>query len=89
MDDRWIEYDIAFHRKLVDASDISPLASFCDLLQAFFHKFREDMGGVRKGREAHCQIVEVLQAGRLEAATELLRNHLSFYEKSEMPLSPA
>ena len=34
--DRWIEYDIAFHHGLVVATDITPLASFCDLLQAFF-----------------------------------------------------
>jgi GntR family transcriptional regulator, transcriptional repressor for pyruvate dehydrogenase complex len=85
VDDRWIEYDIAFHRGLVEASGLAPLASICDLLQAFFHKFREDMGDVRKGRKHHCQIVEALQAGRLEAATKVLRNHLSFYERKVAP----
>ena len=38
--DAWIEYDIAFHRRLVEASGIAPLASFSDLLQAFFQESR-------------------------------------------------
>ncbi|MBU4272827.1 MAG: GntR family transcriptional regulator [Planctomycetes bacterium] len=82
-DQRWIEYDIAFHRGLVAASDLTPLASFCDLLQAFFHKFRPVMGSVRGDSETHCRIVEELRAGHLEAATELLRSHLSFYERGK------
>jgi len=85
VDDRWIEYDIAFHRGLVDASDIPPLASFCDLLQSFFHKYRDRMamqGDFRRGREAHCQIVEALHAGNLGLATELLRSHMTWYEES-------
>lgn len=82
-DQRWIEYDIAFHRGLIDASGLAPLASFCDLLQAFFHKFRPAMAGTRGDSESHCRIVEELRAGHLEAATELLRCHLRFYEGNE------
>jgi len=82
-DDRWIEYDIAFHRGLVDASDIAPLACFCDLLQAFFHKFRKDLGGFRGGRDSHCQIVEALRMGKLDTAVDLLRYHMSRYEDHE------
>ena len=82
LDDRWIEYDIAFHRELVDASDITPLSSFCDLLQAFFHQFRARtaLGDIRGGRQVHCQIVESLHAGDLDEAVHLLRSHLSWYE---------
>jgi DNA-binding FadR family transcriptional regulator len=82
-DPRWIEYDIAFHRGLVDASDITPLASFCDLLQAFFRKFRDRVGSgdARGGRKGHIQIVEYLHQGKLDAATKLLRRHLSWYEE--------
>lgn len=81
-DQQWIDYDIAFHRTLVDASDITPLASFCDLLQAFFQKFRDRTasGNAQGGRKGHIQIVENLHKGKLDAATRLLRKHLSWYE---------
>jgi DNA-binding FadR family transcriptional regulator len=81
-DPQWIEYDIAFHRTLVDASDITPLASFCDLLQAFFQKFRDRTasGNAQGGRKGHIQLVENLHKGKLDAATKLLRQHLSWYE---------
>lgn len=79
-DERWIEYDIAFHRGLVEATDITPLASFCDLLQAFFQKFRTTLGRVRGDRAAHGRIVDALQAGKLESAIELLRSHMKHYE---------
>jgi DNA-binding FadR family transcriptional regulator len=82
-DERWIEYDIAFHRGLVDASDITPLASFCDLLQAFFQKFRPALGSIRGDRKGHCEIVEALHAGKLDTAIKLLRHHLSWYEATE------
>ena len=68
-----------------DASDISPLASFCDLLQAFFHKFREDMGDVPERPRKPLPDRGVLWGGDLEAATKLLRNHLSFYERNVSP----
>jgi GntR family transcriptional regulator, transcriptional repressor for pyruvate dehydrogenase complex len=86
IDDRWIDYDIAFHRGLVDASDIAPLASFCDLLQAFFHRYRDEMvaqNDLRLGRDVHCQIVEALHAGNLGRATELLRSHVTWHEEHD------
>ena len=83
VDDRWIEYDVAFHRGLVEASGLAPLVSICDLLQAFFHKFRAAMGDVRKGKDTHCQIVDALNNGELDAAVGLLRHHLSWYQQQE------
>jgi DNA-binding FadR family transcriptional regulator len=80
-DDRWIAYDLAFHRALVETSGLRPLAAICDLLQAFFHKFREYMTDVTGGKESHCQIVEALHDGNLEGAVGMLRRHISFYER--------
>ncbi len=80
-DDRWIAYDIAFHRALVEASGLRPLAAICDLLQVFFHKFREYMTNVASGKESHCQIVEALHKGDLDSAIGMLRRHMSVYDK--------
>jgi GntR family transcriptional regulator, transcriptional repressor for pyruvate dehydrogenase complex len=80
-DDRWIAYDIAFHRALVEASGLRPLAAICDLLQAFFHKFREHMPSVSGAVKSHTEIVEILHSGNLDAAVNLLRSHMSFYER--------
>jgi GntR family transcriptional regulator, transcriptional repressor for pyruvate dehydrogenase complex len=80
VDDRWVDYDIAFHRGLVEASGLDPLASICDLLQAFFHKFRTAMGDVRKGKKTHRQIVDAIRSEKVETAVELLRSHLNWYE---------
>jgi DNA-binding FadR family transcriptional regulator len=78
-DQRWIDYDIAFHRGLVEASDITPLASFCDLLQAFFQKYRPMLQGVTGGVQNHIAIVEALHVGDLDTATKILRHHVSHY----------
>jgi GntR family transcriptional regulator, transcriptional repressor for pyruvate dehydrogenase complex len=76
-----IDYDIAFHRALVEASGIAPLASFCDLLQAFFQKFR----GIEYNNPAfgnqHLEIVEALRAEKLDTAIDVLRTHVRCYEK--------
>jgi DNA-binding FadR family transcriptional regulator len=73
--DAWIEYDIAFHRRLVEASGIAPLASFSDLLQAFFQESRGALVVSRNVRDMHIQIIEALHLEKLEVATHLLRDH--------------
>jgi GntR family transcriptional regulator, transcriptional repressor for pyruvate dehydrogenase complex len=88
-DDRWIEYDIAFHRGLVEVTDITPLASFCDLLQAFFQKFRTTLGTLRGDRASHGRIVELLQKEDLPQAIDLLRSHMKHYEEDEVPAAGA
>jgi GntR family transcriptional regulator, transcriptional repressor for pyruvate dehydrogenase complex len=82
-DQRWIDYDIAFHRGLVEASNIAPLASFCDLLQTFFEKYRTYLRGIPGGNDAHCEIVETLHKGDLDTAVRLLRSHVSHYPADE------
>src|SRR3990167_4537442 len=64
--ERRIEHDIAFHRALVEVTEITPLAAFCDLLQVFFHKFhqRAAAGDFAAGQKQHRQIVEVLRFSR-------------------------
>jgi DNA-binding FadR family transcriptional regulator len=81
VNEAWIEYDMAFHRGLVEASGLSPLASVCDLLQAFFHRFQTAMGAFQRGKEEHARIVEALHDEKLEVAVGLLRHHLSWYEE--------
>ena len=71
------------HRALVEASGLDPLASVCDLLQAFFHKYRPILRGVRGSKENHCQIVEALHVGDLDTAAKLLRYHVSHYPANE------
>ena len=71
----WLEYDFAFHRRLIDASGIASLASFSDLLQAFFHESRNALSVSRDVKNAHVGIVDALRAGDLGRATDLLRNH--------------
>ena len=78
-----IEYDIAFHRALVDASGIAPLASFCDLLQAFFQTVRGVMRGNPAFKNQHIDILEALRTEKLGTAIDLLRNHVRCYEELE------
>jgi DNA-binding FadR family transcriptional regulator len=83
--DQRIDRDIAFHRALVEASDIAPLASFCDLLQVFFRRFRDRtaVGDFRLGARQHRRIVEALHEGKLEEAIDLLRQHFHWYEQNK------
>jgi GntR family transcriptional regulator, transcriptional repressor for pyruvate dehydrogenase complex len=84
-DEPWIEYDIAFHRALVGASGIAPLASFCDLLEAFFQKVRGTVPSNPHVTHAHVEIVEALRMAELGTAVDLLRGHFRVYEESENP----
>jgi GntR family transcriptional regulator, transcriptional repressor for pyruvate dehydrogenase complex len=80
--DAWFELDLAFHRGLVEETGAEPLLSFCDLLQAFFRRFRTRMleGSSHGGHKVHCQIVDALRQQDMDKAVELLRLHLSLYE---------
>jgi GntR family transcriptional regulator, transcriptional repressor for pyruvate dehydrogenase complex len=81
--DDLVEHDIAFHRALIEASNIPPLAAFCDLLQVFFRVFREELLHLESfegGRQGHILLLDTLRSGDLNAAIEQLRLHLSYYE---------
>jgi GntR family transcriptional regulator, transcriptional repressor for pyruvate dehydrogenase complex len=85
--DAWFELDLAFHRGLVEETGAEPLLSFCDLLQAFFRRFRTRMleGSSSGGHKMHCQIVDALRQQDMNTAVELLRIHLSLYEGEQDP----
>ena len=76
-----IAYDIAFHRALVEASGIAPLASFCDLLEAFFQKVRGTVPPNPNFRNQHIEILDALCTEKLGAAIDLLRSHVRCYEE--------
>ncbi len=74
----WIRLDIAFHRQLLEASGLTPLVAFNDLLEIFFRRFRESVKKAqwKKGIESHWQIIDALHRGQLPLACDLVKNHI-------------
>ena len=74
----WVESDIAFHRELIAASGLLPLAAFNDVLAVFFKRFRESIKKAEwaRGIESHQLIIDALRDGRLEDAESRLRVHI-------------
>lgn len=71
--------DIEFHHALMNASGLQPIVAFGDLLEIFFARFREAIGKVgdrNVGLENHRRLVDLLAAGRVEAAMAELREHI-------------
>lgn len=77
-----VDLDIAFHRRLVEASGLSPLLSFSDLLAAFFRSFRESVGKAdwQSGIESHQRVIDALRAGRRAAAHKELQQHIEWHQ---------
>jgi GntR family transcriptional regulator, transcriptional repressor for pyruvate dehydrogenase complex len=77
--DLWIRHDIAFHKALLHESGLKTLVAFGDLLQLFFHRFRENVEDAEwhSGIESHFRILELLRKGNLVDAVEGLRFHIS------------
>lgn len=75
---QWIDLDVKFHRQLVQASGLSPLLAFNDLLSVFFHKFRESVQQAewKEGVESHQRLIDALKQNRLDAANGELRLHI-------------
>ena len=55
----WIDRDIEFHRALLDASGLTALVAFHDLLQIFFQRFRASvkMAEWKQGVESHQRVL--------------------------------
>ncbi|MEI7685215.1 MAG: FCD domain-containing protein [Planctomycetota bacterium] len=75
---RWVDLDIEFHNGLLDASGLTPLTAFADVLSIFFRRFRES---VKKsewsmGIASHQAIIDELRAGNVAAAETRLRTHI-------------
>lgn len=77
----WMQYDIAFHNALLEESGLRTIMAFGELLQMFFHRFREDVlqAAWRSGVESHFRIIDALQTGNLLLAVEELRLHISYH----------
>lgn len=76
--EEWIDLDIEFHRELIQASGLSPLIAFGDLLQTFFRKFRDSVKSAewKRGIASHQEIVDQLARGNVDAAIRELTTHI-------------
>ena len=83
--ERWVDLDIAFHRGLIEASGLSPLLAFGDLLAIFFRRFRESvkMARWKQGIEAHQRIIDALRINAIGSADEELRRHIESHRGPE------
>lgn len=79
----WIDLDIRFHRGLLEASGLSPLVAFGELLQVFFQRFRDSVKRAewKKGIESHQQIIDSLRAQDVESAVTALRRHIESHKR--------
>jgi len=80
--EEFIRSDVAFHRALVEASDIEPLVAFTDLLQVFFNRFRKGLKREhwKQGTRSHRDLIQALRAGKLQTAEAVLRRHLEYHQ---------
>jgi DNA-binding FadR family transcriptional regulator len=79
----WIELDIAFHRTLLEASGLTPLVAFNDLLQVFFQRFRDS---VKKAEwqaaiASHQTLLDLLRLGQVDAAQRELTAHIASHKQ--------
>jgi len=79
----WVELDIEFHRSMIEASGLTPLMAFADVLAVFFRRFRESVKKAEwsKGVAGHQFIIDELQAGRVEEAASRLRSHIENHKR--------
>lgn len=79
----WIDLDIEFHRALLDASGLSPLVAFSDLLQIFFQRFRDSVKKAewKVGIATHQRIIDSLRDQDVARATAELRKHIESHKK--------
>jgi DNA-binding FadR family transcriptional regulator len=77
--DQWILHDIAFHNTLLKESGLHTLMAFGQLLEIFFHQFREDVteSGWLSGVASHLKIIDFLAKGLLVEAVDELRAHIA------------
>lgn len=74
----FILLDIALHHGLIEASGLSPLLAFGDLLAVFFQRFRESVQRAEweHGLASHQLILDSLRDGDLETASREVRAHI-------------
>jgi len=81
--EEWIELDIQFHRALIEASGLSPLVAFGDLLQVFFRRFRDSVKKAewKAGIESHRQIINDLRNRKVDRAVKELKSHIESHRQ--------
>lgn len=79
----WIDLDIEFHRVLLEASGLSPLIAFCELLQVFFQRFRDSVKKAewKQGIESHQRIIDLLRDQDVTGAAAELRKHIASHKQ--------
>jgi DNA-binding FadR family transcriptional regulator len=79
----WIDLDIQFHRALLEASGLSPLVAFGDLLRVFFQRFRDSVNraGWKQGIEGHQRIIDLLRDQDVAGAAAELRQHIESHKQ--------
>jgi DNA-binding FadR family transcriptional regulator len=88
---QWLELDRQFHSRLMDASGLTPLFLFHEMLAVFFAriqqlarnpKIRERLLAQVEAKQAdHQRIIDYLRSGDLDAAQQELKQHISGYEQ--------
>jgi GntR family transcriptional regulator, transcriptional repressor for pyruvate dehydrogenase complex len=80
---RWVELDIAFHRRLVESSGLAPLLAFNDLLAVFFLRFRESVKRAewKTGNDGHQKLIDALRTGNLSLACEVMEEHVRSHQQ--------
>lgn len=79
----WIDLDIEFHRALMEASGLSPLVAFGDLLQVFFQRFRDSVkkNEWKRGIESHQRIIDLLCEQEVAEAVTELQQHIESHKQ--------
>ena len=68
---------------MLEASGLSPLLTFSDLLAAFFRSFRESVlkADWKAGIESHQRLIDALHASQLAAARDELQRHIESHQE--------
>ena len=79
----FVERDIAFHRELIQASGLTPLMAFGELLNVFFQRFRESVkkGEWQAGVASHQRLIDALRAGNVKEADRILHDHIESHRE--------
>jgi GntR family transcriptional regulator, transcriptional repressor for pyruvate dehydrogenase complex len=85
----FVASDLAFHRALIELSDLEPLIAFNSLLEVFFKRISKDQAFQKRenwsrGLESHRKILLELRARNLQKAQTMLLEHIG-YKKNPGP----
>jgi GntR family transcriptional regulator, transcriptional repressor for pyruvate dehydrogenase complex len=81
--DAFISADLAFHRTLIECSDLEPLIAFNSLLEVFFKRVGKKSQNFQnrdnwvKAMESHKKFLDVLRSRNLQKAQDMLRQHIA------------